>query len=181
MCVSLTDATLFNSKDLGEWLLDPQLDNKCLYVVIQGTKEGIYYRGGKYEGCRGMLVLNHPWKGLDCSAMVKLGIMVTQVKFPLKYILPEMTTEREGAVKASDAQLIHTVLGQRMVVIGPDLSGNTSFIGCYGCVSSCQYPLQPHDALILLYHPVSQFAYFHQKNICHSHHESVLWDKTWIQ
>ena len=53
-----------------------------------------------------MLVLNCPWKGLDSLVMVKLGLMVTQVKFPLKYILPETTTEREGAVSASDAQPI---------------------------------------------------------------------------
>jgi hypothetical protein len=126
-------------------------------------------------------VLNHPWKGLDSLVMVKLGLIATQVKFPLKYILPETTAEREGAVNASDAQLIQAELGQRVVVIGPDLSGNSNFIGCYGCVSSCQFPLEPHDALILLYPPASQFAYFNKKNICRSHHESVLWDKVWIQ
>jgi hypothetical protein len=63
--------------------------------------EGVYYRGGKYENYRGFLVLDAELRGTDSSVTVKLGLNATQIKFPLRYIWPETTTEREGAISAS--------------------------------------------------------------------------------
>jgi hypothetical protein len=156
------------------------LVDKRIDVVIEGTMRGLYYRAGKYEGRRGVLVLRSPAKELDSAVTVKLGLIATQVKFPLKYILPESTTEREGAVNAPQSKLIHTVLGQRVVIIGKDLSGSMDFIGSYGSISPCQYPLQPQESLVFLFPPVNKFVYFHSESICRSHHESVFWDDAWI-
>jgi hypothetical protein len=156
-------------------LVDKQID-----VVIEGTMHGLYYWAGKYEGRRGVLVLRSLPEGLDSAVTIKLGLFATQVKFPLKYILLELTTERDSAVNAPQSKPIHTVLGQHVVIIGKDLLGSMDFIGSYGSISTCQYPLQPHESLVFLFLPVNKLVYFHSESMCRSHNESVFWDNAWI-
>lgn len=152
--------------DEGTWLLDPRLTMKRLDVRIQGTTNPAFHKG-RYEGQAGFTVVTKPPPDVAASTIVKLGYSENRLAFQLRHLLPETTTERAGFVTSEAAIPITSVVKTRVVIIGPDLSGDTSWIGMYGFVTACPYPLESGQALVR--DLVGRHAYFHRDSLCRSH------------
>jgi hypothetical protein len=160
----------------GEWLLDDRLLNKRLDVRIEGTTKTLF-RNGRYENQSGYLVLTDKPSTLDTSVTVRIGYRESQLSFPIRFIIPETTTEREGFNSNPVGQPINSVPGERVVIIGRDAEGVTEMVGNYGFVIECIYPLLPGQACVVLSSGAlrEQVRYFFVESLCRSTFKSIEW------
>ncbi|KAJ8518041.1 hypothetical protein ONZ45_g4828 [Pleurotus djamor] len=124
----------------SHWLLKVPIDSK-VKVVIQGTTEADI-NGVHREAYRG-------GRYEDMHGTV----VITS---PLK--------DDRSSVNVRDVSLF--VVAARVVVIGPDLSGDSCHEGKYGIISACAYPL-PAGQRLLFIEP-AQWAYFDIRSLCFS-------------
>jgi hypothetical protein len=153
--------------ELGGWLLNGKLLHKRLDVRIKGTMTTAFYNG-RYENQCGYVVLESIPSSTASSVTVRVGFEQSRRSFKLFYLFPELTTENPGFVSREAAHPVVSSMGQRVVIIGPDLTGNTEFIGNHSQIIQSHYELQPTDALVLLWVHGSQAAYFNEKSLCRS-------------
>lgn len=74
------------------------------------------------------------------------------MKFPVKYVFPETTTEHAPSVSPQNARPIDKVNGTRVVIIGEDTKGNTDFVGALGAVVTGHgYEMHPMQVLVVLF------------------------------
>lgn len=139
---------------------------KRLDVRIQGTINPVFHKG-RYEGQSGFTVITKQPADVTTSTIVKLGYSENRLAFQLRHLLPETTTERAGFVTCEAAVPITSVVNTRVVVIGPDLSGDVSWIGTYGFIVLCPYPLESGQALVR--DLGGRHAYFHCDSLCRSY------------
>ena len=165
-----------DSTRAGEWLLDPRLLNKRLDIRIQGTKATLWHNG-RYENEGGFVVLTKPPSNVDVSVSVKLGFAQSRLFFPLRFLHPEVTTERSGFVLPEARRPVISTVGQRVVIIGADLEGKADLIGNYALI--IHYPqLAPgHTCVqIMIQGPLwGRYGFFDEKSLCRSHFEPIEW------
>ena len=99
--------------------------------------------------------------------IVKVGFSENRLGFQLRHLIPETSTERAGFVTSEAALPITSAMDTRVVIIGPDLLGDSSWIGAYGFVAPCPYPLESDQALVR--DLAGRLAYFHCDSLCRSH------------
>jgi hypothetical protein len=163
----------------GEWLCDGRLLNKILDVRVRGTKRTLW-RNGKYEDQIGFTVLTRVLSNVDDKILVKLGYNETSLTFPLKYLHPEMTTERDRLVPASQARPVIYYGNYRVVVIGSDMSSNFDLVGNYGKVVGSE-SLGSTKVRIISPGPfANQEYYFREDALCASCERQVMWDDSLI-
>jgi hypothetical protein len=107
--------------------------------------------------------------------MVKIGFSESQRSFPVGYLNPQTTTERPPFVSKEAAHPITAILGQRVVIIGPDVSGARELIGNYGHVVSSGWVLQAGLALVQVCSSGESYGscgYFNETSLCRSHQEA---------
>jgi hypothetical protein len=160
----------------GEWLLNPQLLNKKLDVRIKGTNTTLWHNG-RYEGECGIVILNKKVSSVKDSVIVKVGYNQSKASFQLRYVYPEITTERPRFVSPSSVKPIVDTIGEWVVIIGADMEGKTDLIGNYAVVVYCQWPLELGYACVQVLTPERSeplFHYFPAKSLCRSHEESFV-------
>lgn len=110
------------------------------------------------------------------SIVVKIGYEQTQRPFPLRYLVPLRTTERPPFVAALAAQSIVKEFNQRVVIIGPDLTGTSGAIGSFGTVVNSFFLLPPGEALVMIRgrNVADEYLYFHEDSLCRSHPEDCI-------
>jgi hypothetical protein len=166
---------------LGMWLLDGRLINKKLDVRIRGTQGNScsksFYKG-RYEGRCGFIFLDRIPDGVDGSVEVKMGVDQTRRRFQARHLFPETTTERPPHVDAEAAKPMVSVLSQiqRVVIIGPDVYGNSNAVGSYGEIVNSGYELLPGQALVMLTSGpyIQQPWYFHERSLCRSDEDHLF-------
>ena len=130
---------------------------------------------GRYEDHSATLELESVPKDTETSVLVRVGYAQSRKFFPIAHLVPKRTTRRPMYISEADAVSMTSVLGQRVVVIGPDLSGDSSAVGLYGIVVFCGYALQPGHAMILITSkgPLHERAmYFHEDSLCRSNQDA---------
>lgn len=160
---------------LGQWLLDGRLVDKKLDVRIQGTKTTLFHNG-RYEDNCGFIVMKRLLASVDESVVVKLGFEHTQRSFPLRYLVPERTTERPGFVEAKFAKSIAQEPGERVVIIGPDLTGSLDAVGSLGTIFYSYFVLPPDQALVMIRSngEADRYLYYSENSLCRSHLEKEV-------
>ena len=153
----------------GEWLLNSKLVHKRLDVRIKGTASALFYNG-RYENRCGFVVLEAVPSSVNTSVTVKLGWERTRRKFPLRYLSPELTTENPPSISAEVACSVLSSIGQRVVIIGADINGDSCLVGDYGTIIRPEHHLFPLCACVLVSYSRGQgFAsYFPENSICRS-------------
>lgn len=118
------------------WLRDPRLLFKKLDVRVQGTTSYPPWQGGKFEGELGWLILTKPVTTLLDSVYVKTGFYENRAPLQIRHLIPERSTRVPTFFSnhTPDEESVFTITGVRVVIIGPDLAGNTSYIGDYAVV-----------------------------------------------
>jgi hypothetical protein len=147
-----------------------------------GTLNSLW-RNGAYENACGFLVLTSKPKDTTSSVIVKTGYGQSRLHFPLRHLYPEHTTERPGFTTAASAQPIVSTVGERVIVIGPDLEEKKDTVGSYGVIIHCPWPLNDDQALVLIQTPkdlCGRASYFHQSSLCRSTNEVIDWFGTRI-
>jgi hypothetical protein len=119
-------------------------------VRIKGTKETLFHNG-IYEGQCGYLTLESTPANVNASVAVRVGYRRSKIKLKPIYLTPQTTTETPGVVPADAARPIVSCIGERVVIIGPDLSGNLGFVGRYAVVVDRGYRLKPTEASLQMY------------------------------
>jgi hypothetical protein len=153
----------------GSWLIDQRLLYKRLDVRIRDTIDPPFHKG-RYEGHSGFTVLMKRPSDVAASNIVKMGFSENRLLFQIRHLVPETTTERPGFVTHEAAISITSAFNTRVVIIGPDLAGDTSRIGTYGYIVQCPYDLELDQACVQdLWNHV---AYFHKDSLCRSHSEN---------
>ena len=157
---------------LGEWLLDPRLVNKKLDVRISGTTNPIW-RKGRYKNKPGFIVLRISLKSVDDSITVMMGYTQGQVSFRAYHLSPEITMEQEGpdSRTAHPALPMISVLGTRVVIIGADVMGTSSYIGQYALIIYTPYTLGLGEVCIQITNgqrDAGFIGYFNQTSLCRS-------------
>lgn len=151
-------------------MLDSRLVGKKLDVRVMGTAS-IYK--GRYENQCGFITMTETPADLYASTTVRIGFEESRRSFPIGYLHPQTTTERPPFVVAKDAVALTSQLGQRVVIIGPDIEGSTQLIGqyCYIVHSGHSLPV----GLALVERCISgddgkcSWGYFNEGSICRSH------------
>ncbi|KAJ7471503.1 hypothetical protein B0H11DRAFT_2237405 [Mycena galericulata] len=159
----------------SEWLLDKRLD-----IRIEGLKDwSLLSKLGKkaqrQEGALGILVLQSTVRDLDGLIQVQLGSVNQDFfRLPVRCIKPMRTMYRPGYVQE------HTPLHQartRVVIIGPDVTGDMSKVGEYAQVD-------PEGSIISdvvkVVFPSSfgqekGIGYYNAKDLCRSVNETIEW------
>lgn len=110
---------------------------------------------------------------VDDSVVVRLGFQQSQRSFPLRYLVPETTTERPRFVEANVARSIVQEIGERVVIIGPDCAGSLDAIGSFGTIFQSYYLLPPDLALVLIRNKgeTDAYLYYPESSLCRSHQE----------
>jgi hypothetical protein len=161
----------------GAWLLDERLLHKRLDIRIKGTLMSLY-RNGRYENRCGFLVLTEKPPTTDTSVQVKVGYEESRLSFPLRYLFPETTTERPTITPLNKIAPITSTIGERVVVIGPDLAGDTTAIGLFATTVHCNYHILDCQACVLITTPgqlFSTYRYFHSSSLCRSTAGPFTW------
>jgi hypothetical protein len=133
---------------------------------------------GRYENECGFVVLTKVPSSTKEPIPTKLGFTQSRVYFPPCHIFPETTTARPGFVPLPAGQPIISVPGERVVIIGADLEGNSDLVGNYALIIQCPWPLHPTHALIQVCSqgPAwGQSRYFDERSLCRSYIEQVEW------
>lgn len=141
-------------------------------VRINGTKKTLFHNG-RYEDKCGFIVLKKVPASVDESVVVKIGFEQSQRQFPLRYLVPEKTTERPQFVIGSMVKPIVKEFGQRVVIIGPDLTGTSNVVGSFGVILGPPCVLPPGEALVMVRSSgnADGYFYFHENSLCRSHEE----------
>jgi hypothetical protein len=154
--------------DVGEWLLDPRLQNKRLDICIRGTTVKIWHNG-TYKNACSFLVLTKAPTSVNDLVIVKIRYNQSKIYFPLHYIFPQITTER--SMSRSAASPVVKTIGKRVVIIGSDVEGTSNYIGQHAVVIRCIWPLL-HDQgclQILTSGPNwGTIRYFNDHSLCQS-------------
>jgi len=166
----------------GEWLLDQRLQGKRLDVRIRGTTVQIWHNGA-YEDACGILVLTKVPKSVDDSVVVKIGYNRSKIYFPLRYIFPQITTERPMFVSRNDASPVVKTIGERVLIIGNDAEGKSDYIGHHAVVIHCIWPLLGDQGClqIVTTGPFwGTIRYFSDTSLCRSDAGELDWFDTII-
>jgi hypothetical protein len=149
--------------------LDQRLLGKKLDVRIRGTTDPPFHKG-RYEGHSGFTVLMKQLLDITASNIVKMGFSENRLLFQIQHLVPETTTEHSGFITQEAATSIISAFNTCVVIIGPDLGGDSSWIGVYGYIVQCHYDLEPDQACVQdLW---NRFAYFHKDSLCRSHSQN---------
>ena len=127
--------------------MDKRLLNKRLDVRIKGTKKTLFHNG-KYEDACGYLTLDSTPPNANASVNVMVGNRESKIKMKPIYLIPQMTTETPGVAPTDAARPVVSSIGERVVIIGPDLSGDDSFIGQFAVIVDRGYHLKPTEASV---------------------------------
>ncbi|KAJ8516956.1 hypothetical protein ONZ45_g5776 [Pleurotus djamor] len=140
------------------WLLKVPIHSK-VKVVVQGTTEGdvhgfhrAAYRAGRYEGMEGTVVLTKALVDERSSVNVRVQDQTNRL-FKILYLYPL----QNPAI---------FIVGARVVIIGPDVEGNTTHEGQYGFISACAYPLAERQRLLFI--QPNMWAYYDLASLCFS-------------
>ena len=161
---------------IGEWLLDSRLVGKKLDVRILGTRQTSFHRG-RYENNCGFIMLQKVPDNVNHSTLVRIGFEESQRSFPIKYLHPQTTTERPPFVADKDVGPISSRIGQRVVIIGPDVGKNTELVGNYGHIVDSGHVLPVGLALVQVYgsgNVYGKWGYFNEESLCRSHQETEV-------
>jgi hypothetical protein len=118
---------LFKGEDNGEWMCVPGLNGKRFDVQVLGIT------GVKERTSATLLALEGRFGHILATAPIELGVKKVEV----------CGVGKAGTKHAVYAQCIKprrndeigqslTEISERVVVIGPDMGGGTTFLGCYG-------------------------------------------------
>ncbi|KAJ8517579.1 hypothetical protein ONZ45_g5229 [Pleurotus djamor] len=139
------------------WLTHLPTDTP-VYVVIYGTKESLkqgnvvqtpFYKG-RYEGLSATLSLEFPIREENPSVNIFIDGSTNQ-PFRINYLRPFQESSR-------------LVVGQRVLIIGEDLSHNLAAMGKIGRIHPCLFPLPQDQRLILV--DSAQWFYFNLSSLC---------------
>lgn len=158
-------------------MLDPRLLYKRLDVRIKGTTRCLFHNG-TYEDADGFTVLTGIPKNTDTSIFVKVGFEQSRIRFPLRFLFPEMTTQRPFFVPLKLATPVVSTYQQRVVIIGPDCYDKLDLVGNYGRITNTGYSLASDQAYVMVTTGLrrGEGSYFHGQSLCRSHDEPVVWD-----
>lgn len=158
--------------------------NKRLDIVITGTKVGDMVRGGRYEGSTGFLVMTKQNITVRTSVYVKVGANQSRIKMELLYIDPLQTNARPTYHGHVIPGPLTKEYGRRVVIIGPDTSGDDKYVGRYGLVTRSDVDLSDETAYVLFYYKGMaehrQAGYYRLDSLCASDKEAVEWDNMQI-
>jgi hypothetical protein len=156
-------------------MLDPRLVGKKLDVRIKGTTQTSFHNGC-YENHCGFTILKAAPATVHSSTTVRIGFAEAQKSFPVGYLYPQTTTERPPFVSREAAGSITSNIGQRVVIIGPDVKENKELIGNYGHVVHSGWILQAGLALVQVCSADSygNWGYFNENSLCRSHQETEI-------
>lgn len=160
----------------GEWLLDSRLVGKKLDVRILGTTQTSLHRG-RYKNNCGFIILQGVPANVNSSTTVRVGFAESQRSFPIKYLYPQTTTERPPFVADRDVGPITSKIGQRVVIIGPDVQKNGELVGNYGHIVFSGYVLPVGLALVQVCGSGNlngKWGYFNEESLCRSHQEAEV-------
>jgi hypothetical protein len=158
---------------LGEWLLDLRLVGKKLDVRIMGTTQTSFHKG-RYENHCGFINLKEVPANVYSSTTMRIGVSETRQLFCIGYLYPQTTTDRPPFVVGNTVGPITSKIGQRVVIIGPDIQNNPELIGNYGHVIVSGYDLPIGLAFMQVSSPGNfhgKWGYFNEKSVCRSHQE----------
>lgn len=136
------------------------------------------WRGGKYDGKRGVTVLEAVPTSVSETIKVLVGHEMLKLSFPCRTLFPETSTERPGYVSADKASPIVWVPGTRVAIIGAGFNGITGLIGNYAVTipSSVQLHSRHTAVQILSEGPFeSQMFVIDEDSLCRSHAEPLEW------
>ena len=128
---------------------------------------------GRYERQIGFVILHKPIKSRESSVSVKVGYAQSRVWFRACHLEPEMTTEVPGPFPEASvpARPLFNVAGARIVIIGCDLDNNGDYIGEYGLIIRCPYPLAWEQACVQIVggeNHEGHIRYFASSSLCRS-------------
>jgi hypothetical protein len=131
---------------------------------------GILVQGGRYEGQIGHVTMQKVPMNVDAVVRVRTGFTESQVWFPARCLWPHRTTARPGFVLPEDAHPVISVLGERVVIIGADVSGNSDWIGEYGRVVQSEFLPPPGSACVqaLSGPSLGGLRFFLENSLCRS-------------
>jgi hypothetical protein len=142
-----TSASHFIKTQIGQWLLDARLLKKRLDVRIQGTRV-VLFHNGRYEGACGRITLDTIPATTEAAIRVLVGYERTKANLRPRFLIPETSTETPHLILAQNARPIVQAFGERVVIIGPDVYGNSDLVGNYGLVLRTQYMLPADQACV---------------------------------
>ena len=154
----------------GQWLLDARLLNKRLDIRIKGTTTTLF-SNGRYEGQCGHIVLDAVPISTEAPVKIRIGFEQTKANFRPRYLIPEVTTETPQYISASTARPIVQAPGERVVIIGPDIYGNSDLVGSFGLVICTPYAFPMDQACVQVCPPgpnVGCASYFVETSLCRS-------------
>lgn len=157
----------------GKWLLDPRLLFKKLDVRVQGTTlSHPPWQGGKFEGQLGWVILTKMIQSAEESTFVKTGFAQNRAPLLIRHLVPERSTEVPTYWPNTDASTsVFSKPGSRVVVIGPDFSECTDYVGAYALVTHCPTPLPPNCGLVQIASPGpnwGKYIYLDINSVCRS-------------
>ncbi|KAJ8507029.1 hypothetical protein ONZ45_g10558 [Pleurotus djamor] len=140
------------------WLLKVPINSK-VKVVIRGTTEGdvngvhrAAYRAGRYEGMEGTVVVTKALVDERSSVNVRVQDQTNRL-FKIMYLDP---LQKPSIF----------IVAARVVIIGPDIEGDTVHEGKYGFVSACAYPLAERTRLLFM--QPNLWGYYDIGSLCFS-------------
>jgi hypothetical protein len=157
----------------GTWLLDVRLMFKKIDVRIQGTRSPMW-QNGRYEDQLGFTVFTHQLQTVESPIMVKVGYEEKRISFQAQHLVPETTNKQSlpPSIRSHNCPLsIASVVGTRVIVIGPDLNGLFDYVGQYAIVTECKWPLGHDQACTYIASTGPQWGvcvYFHVNSLCRS-------------
>lgn len=137
----------------GQWLLDERLVGTWLNVKMEGTARAHYY-GGKYEGVIGSILLEKKPTKVEQSLRLKAGY--NNYHCQPRFLVPTLLQE----VAARD--------GQPVLVIGPDVTGNDSYIGSRATVWFTGHPRSIGQVAVWIGEHVGDYVTFDEHSLCPS-------------
>jgi hypothetical protein len=105
------------------------------------------WRNGRYEDQLGFTVLTEKLHTVESPVLVKIGYEQKQISFQAQHLRPEKTTQEplpSSIQPPAIPRSISSVVGMRVIVIGPDLNGLLDYVGDYAIIAECRWPLE-HD------------------------------------
>jgi hypothetical protein len=159
------------------------LQKKRLDIRIRGTTDNIWHNGA-YENACGFLVLTKVPKSINDSVIVKIGYNQSKIYFPLRYIFPQVTTERSMFISRSAASPIVKTIGERVVIIGKDVEGKSDYIGHHAVVIYCIWPLPPAQGCLQISTAGRNrgiIRYFSEESLCRSDDGEFDWYGTMVR
>jgi hypothetical protein len=142
----------------------------------------LWYNGHYKDAC-GTLVLTAKPSGLDVTVSVKVRYEQSLACFPLHYLIPKITTERPKVTLPSAAQHVISSVGEMVVIIGPDLTGNMEPIGCYALIIYYPYTLGADQGCVIIatMGPLwGRYYFYNESSLCRSTAEGINWFGTMI-